>query len=300
MRLTLAQLEAFFWIARLGSIQQAARQLNLAQPTVSLRLRDLETAIGSRLFERVGRGLQLAEDGAALLEHATTILAEVGRIQDRMGRNGEVRGVLRVGFPETFALVCLPTLLRLLDHEHAALRLESVVSTSSVLEHEVRERRLDLAFAINPSGDPRLRLIPLGVQENSWAAAPEWGLGTIVRPFEIRHLPIISNPHPTPMFRQIDGWFRSAGVEPLRLSYCNSVTVIVHLVAAGVAVGYLPRKMIEPDVADGRLELLASRPPVEKARVCAVYRVDDGTAAVGAVIKAVRRVLATVDFLEPL
>ncbi|MDX6750411.1 LysR family transcriptional regulator [Geminicoccaceae bacterium 1502E] len=299
MRFTLAQLEAFFWIARLGSVQQAARQLNLAQPTVSLRLRDLEAAIGTKLFERVGRGLQLGHDGVALLEHASAILAEVGRIQDRIGRDGEVRGVVRVGFAETFALVCLPTLLQLLGRDHAALRLETVVSTSSMLEQEVRERRLDLAFAINPSGDPRLRLLPLGVQENSWVAAPKWRLGSAIRPADIRHLPIISNPHPAPMFRQINAWFRSAGLEPLRLSYCNSVTVIAHLVAAGVAVGFLPRKMIDADAAAGRVDLLASRPPVEKSTVHAVYRVDDGIAAVGAVIKAARQVLGTIEFLEP-
>ncbi len=57
MRITLAQLEAFFWVARLGSVHMAARQLNLAQPTVSLRLRDLEARLGTALFERAGRGL---------------------------------------------------------------------------------------------------------------------------------------------------------------------------------------------------------------------------------------------------
>lgn len=57
MRITLAQLEALFWIARLGSVQQAARQLNLAQPTVSLRLRDLALGVGKPLFERAKRSL---------------------------------------------------------------------------------------------------------------------------------------------------------------------------------------------------------------------------------------------------
>jgi hypothetical protein len=46
MHITLAQLEAFFWTARLDPVQQAAQQLNLAQPTVSLRLRDLQQQLG--------------------------------------------------------------------------------------------------------------------------------------------------------------------------------------------------------------------------------------------------------------
>jgi DNA-binding transcriptional LysR family regulator len=67
MRFTLAQLEAFHWIAKLGTVRDAARHLNLAQPTVSLRLRDLETALGALLFERLGRALRLTDEGLVLL-----------------------------------------------------------------------------------------------------------------------------------------------------------------------------------------------------------------------------------------
>src|SRR6201988_1571430 len=57
MRLTLAQLETFFWTAQLGSAQRAAQHLNLAQPTVSLRLKELQEAMGASLLERTSRGL---------------------------------------------------------------------------------------------------------------------------------------------------------------------------------------------------------------------------------------------------
>ena len=46
MRATLNQLEAFYWIARLGGFHAAATRLNLTQPTVSLRIRGLEEALG--------------------------------------------------------------------------------------------------------------------------------------------------------------------------------------------------------------------------------------------------------------
>lgn len=59
MRITLAQIKACASVARLGTVREAAFQLNLAQPTVSLRMRDLELTLGATLFERNGRGLQL-------------------------------------------------------------------------------------------------------------------------------------------------------------------------------------------------------------------------------------------------
>ena len=56
--MTLRQLEAFYWIARLGSFHAAARHLHVAQPSVSARVRELERHLGVPLFERSGRGLR--------------------------------------------------------------------------------------------------------------------------------------------------------------------------------------------------------------------------------------------------
>ena len=52
-RFSLPQLEAFLWVARLGSFRAAGERLNVTQPTISLRIRDLETALGTRLLERL-------------------------------------------------------------------------------------------------------------------------------------------------------------------------------------------------------------------------------------------------------
>jgi DNA-binding transcriptional LysR family regulator len=174
-----------------------------------------------------------------------------------------------------------------------------VVATSSELESDLVDRSLDLAFLINPVGDPRLRLIPLGIQETTRAAAPSWNLGGAIRPADLQPLPIVSNPSPSPMYRQITAWFRAAGVEPARLSICTSVTVIAHLVASGVAIGFLPRKMIEAEIAAGTLQPLQARPPIEKAGLYAAYRSADTDRQVHAVIRAAQGVLEQVDFLTP-
>lgn len=301
MRITLAQLSAFFWVARLGSVHAAAAQLHLAQPTVSLRLRDLERAVGHRLFERAGRGLRITPEGRLVLGRAAAVLGEVARIQEDLGAAaGPARGVVRIGTQETFALACLAPLLRVLSERHPGLQPELVVSTSEELERAVAERRLDLAFVSNPAGDPRLDVVPLGVQDAAWAAPPGWGLPNPVRPSDLRALPVLSTPHPSPMHRQVLGWFHAAGLEPLRLGLCSSVTVIAHLVASGAAAAFLPRKMIEAEVARGRIEVFAARPEVDRSRVAAVYPAVERGPATGAVLRSALDVLAAVDFLQPL
>ena len=67
MRATLNQLEAFYWIARLGGFHAAATRLNLTQPTVSLRIRGLEEALG--LLEQLLAGLVAVQHGYGRCGH---------------------------------------------------------------------------------------------------------------------------------------------------------------------------------------------------------------------------------------
>lgn len=299
MRVTLAQLESFLWVARLGTTQAAAQQLRLAQPTISLRLRDLELALGVKLFDRLGRGLRLTDEGNTLVERAAAILAEMSKIAELGGASDPLQGVVRVGVTETFALVCLPSLMQALQREHPLLRLEIVVATSAHLEDQLLGREVDLAFMVNPTSDPRLRLMPLGVQETTWLASPKFRLSSPIRPPDMHHLPIISNPLSSPMHSQIVEWFRSTGMEPPRLSFCNSLTVIAHLVEQGVFVGFLPRKLVETQIENGAVQALASNPPPVSARIYAGYRLAEGSPAIGAILLTSRSVVDQIDFLEP-
>ena len=70
MDLTLAQLRTFDCIVRLGSFHAAARELGLTQPSVSQRIRELETTLGTALFIRRGPRVSLTAEGHALIDHA--------------------------------------------------------------------------------------------------------------------------------------------------------------------------------------------------------------------------------------
>jgi DNA-binding transcriptional LysR family regulator len=299
MRLTLAQLEAFYWTARFGSVQRAARQLNLAQPTVSLRLKSLQEELGVAVFERSGWGIKLTRSGELLFGHARNVLDEIGRIRDRIGSTDEVTGVVKVGVPETFAVACLPGLLQALARDHPALRLELTVSTSSDLEREVAEHRLELAFVVHPSDATTLRLIPLGLQEASWMASPALGLGPTVRPADLARVPLFTNPAPSAMHRQITQWFSAADVEPKRLDICTSVMVIAHLVEEGVAAGFLPTKLMEEPLRRGTVERLDASPCLARVGLYAAHRVGAATRQIETIVGATRLILQNADFLVP-
>ncbi|CAN5149697.1 hypothetical protein BH10PSE8_BH10PSE8_11830 [soil metagenome] len=123
MRFTIAQLEAFFWTARLGSLSRAAGHLHMSQPTISLRLRDLERALNVELFQRKGRGLAPTVEGLALLPRAAALLEEADRIMLQTDP-AVVTGNIRVGFAEGFEMTCLPTLLETVRADYPLLKAE--------------------------------------------------------------------------------------------------------------------------------------------------------------------------------
>lgn len=299
MRPTIAELEAFVWTSRLGSVQAAARHLFLAQPTVSLRLKSLQNELGVRVFDRSGAALRLSPDGEQLFTHAITIIEELGRMRERAGSTGALHGTVKVGLPETFAVACLPLILKDLAARYPLLRLELSVATSSRLEDDLCAHRLDVAFLVHPSDGAAIRLVQLGRQEAAWVAAFSLGLGPIVRPADLQECQILSNPPPSAMHRQITEWFSAADVKPRRLDFCTGQMVIAHLVQEGVAAAFLPVKLMEAALSTGRVLKLQSVPDFEHASLCAAHRVGGATAEIEAVIAAAQRVLEQVPFLLP-
>lgn len=98
------------------------------------------------------------------------------------------------------------------------------------------------------------------------------------------------------MFRQNKDWFATAGLEPARLDICSSVAVIGHLVSSGAALGVL--RMIEPEVAAGRVTMMRPAPELNHRRVYASYPDGGLTAPVNAMLKSIQKTLASLNYLK--
>ncbi len=266
MRITLAQLEAFYWTAQFGSVLKASEHLRLAQPSVSLRLKELTTSLGVELFHRASRGVELTVQGRELLPRARAVLSEVRGIYEKEF-NPKIVGPLRVGLAEGFAATCLAPLLEGLLEDHPGLEPEWIVSTSTTLEPALLNNELDVAVLLNPLGNEKLSLRPLGQQETSWVAPSSWNFSGPVRPRDLATRPVISNPPPSAMYRQLMHWFALDGVQPGKIRLCTSVAVIAELVASGLGAGILPTSMARRYLASGDMQLLSCLPVIENGRL---------------------------------
>lgn len=271
IRITIAQLEAFYWTATLGTVEAAAHRLNLSQPSVSQRLKTLQAEFDQPLTERVGRGLKVTAKGQDLLLRAGRILGEVEAMAEEPDP-ARLRGPLRLGMAEGLALVCLPELMRRLRDVHPLMSIEVSAGISADLEPRLHDHELDIAFLVNPTEHPDMTSVPLGIQETSWVAASHWNLPDIVRPQDLIDLPVITNEPGSINARQVKGWFASASLMPRRQDTCNSVAMLSHLVTRGAAVGILPVRVARAATNGDDMRILRTVPPVADTPIHAVFR----------------------------
>jgi DNA-binding transcriptional LysR family regulator len=138
------------------------------------------------------------------------------------------------------------------------------------------------------------------VQEAAWFTDGTADLPPVVRPHDIAHYLILTTPSPSPGFQQTTSWFSASGLEPKQISLSNSITVIAHLVAAGVGIAILPRRLVQNRLGVGDLTALQCRPQIEPSLMCAAYRSNDWRPAVNAVVDAAQTVLDQLDWLKPI
>ncbi|MEV6006518.1 LysR substrate-binding domain-containing protein [Streptomyces sp. NPDC051976] len=151
------QLRTFLAVAQTLSFTQAAHRLGLRQSTVSQHVRRLEEAAGCRLFARDTHGVDLTEDGEAMLGFARTIL-EANERAAGFFTGTRLRGRLRFGVSEDFVLTRLPEILAGFRREHPEVDLELTVELSGNLHQLLDAGRLDLCLAkrYGPDGPGQL------------------------------------------------------------------------------------------------------------------------------------------------
>lgn len=111
LRYTLHQLQILVAVATHGGVSRAAEALHLAQPTVSMQLKQLADAVGAPLFEAKGRGARVTAAGQEVLETARTVLRAIETGEARLDAlAGGTRGRLRIAAAST-AETFIPRLL---------------------------------------------------------------------------------------------------------------------------------------------------------------------------------------------
>ncbi len=266
--LSLRQLEAFATVAAHGSFRRAAAALGQAQPVVSRLMAQAEQTLGTRLFDRDTRRVQITAAGRELLPIAQRILRDFDSALSELGEfmHGRSGRVTVAALPSTGAAL-VPTAMVALRRSHPAVEFTLIEAPAEALLTLVEEGRADLGLSVRPASHQRLRyehllddpMVLLCRADDPLAARPSvpWSVFA-QRPF-IASAPASSiRPITDAVFVQKRLALRPALEYP-------SVTACGALVAAGLGITALPRLTLGLMSMEGLAAVPLARPQASRA-----------------------------------
>lgn len=251
------QIDAFVWVAELGSFRAAAEKLNTTQPAISQRIAAMESTMAVRLFERGARGIKLTEKGQELLSHAQRMMALRNEMLRVAKTQNAVRGTLRLGSSETLVQTWLHHLIDELHQEYPALVVEIHVDTTHVLRGQLAAHQIDLALLVGQSQDPKENCLHLCDYDLAWVASP--GLKLHERRVSVAQLgkyPVITYPSVSLPYHAVKTLLLEAGVKAPRIYGCASLSTIVQMTRRGIGPSVIAPAVITEEVAEGKLCIL--------------------------------------------
>lgn len=253
------QLRAFAALARTGSFTLAAKELFLSQSAVSHSMKALETDVGCRLFDRVGKKVLLTQAGESLLHHTEKILQEMAAARaglEQLGKWGV--GRLRIGASPTACQYILPAVLREFKESFPKCRIAIEPGDTLQAIESVRNNRIDLAVTLQPRNEEQFEFHPLFTDELTFlvGAMHPWAReGHVVRSEIPKQSYVLYNKN-SYTFRMVRDYFNQEDMVLNTVIELGSMEAIKELVKLGLGVGILAPWIAQKELQEKSLVAL--------------------------------------------
>lgn len=291
----LRQLRYFVAVAEERSFTTAARRLNLSQPPLSQQIQALEASLGTRLFYRTSRRVELTPAGAALLARAWAIQQQIKSAEEEVRSVGAgLVGTLDIGATGSVLRGGLADLLAAYRREAPAVRMT------------VHEQAPSLQIAALLEGTTNICLIRSASTEHGLASELAWKEEVVValpqnHPLARRRRialcdlaaedHVVLQPESSDFAHYIQKCCIDAGFLPRASQQVVDAQSVPSLIAAGFGVSLVPQSIARFTTEEIAFRSIRPSPP--SADVHLVYRKDEASTVVHNFIKLARRFLGT-------
>ncbi|SIS94355.1 transcriptional regulator, LysR family [Roseivivax lentus] len=277
---TLRQLRYFDALARHGHFGRAAEASSISQPALSVQIKELETGLGVRLFDRSARQVRLTALGEEFAERVRDILRAVDELGDlARASDGRLSGRLRLGIIPTVAPYLLPRLIGALAESHPGLDIHVRETLTDRLIRELGEGRIDAAIVALPVSEARLSEIALFdeafvlIRPEAEAAEPVPDGEALAR----MRLLLLEEGH---CFRdQALSFCKRPARLPREGLEGSSLSTLVQMVGAGIGVTLIPEMAVPVETRSAAVALARFRAPVPRRTIGMIWRASSPLAA---------------------
>ncbi|GGD67362.1 LysR family transcriptional regulator [Paenibacillus nasutitermitis] len=158
--MNIENMEAFVYVIHYGGFNKAAEALYLSQPSVTARIQSLERELNCKLFDRIGKQIQITEEGKRFLPYAQQLLLIYQKGKQNISQKKSLPDEFRIGCTLSVSNYLIPELLPLLGKYYPAMRFKIVTGVTDEIVDKVLNKEVDIGFVRHVS-HPNLQSIKL-------------------------------------------------------------------------------------------------------------------------------------------
>jgi DNA-binding transcriptional LysR family regulator len=269
----LTSMAVFVRVAKSESFSNAAKDLGLSRAMVTKHVMDLESKLGTRLFNRTTRSLSLTEVGASYLERCQQILADVAEMEAVITRlQSEPRGMLKISAPPAIGVTHIAPALAKFLKLYPDLSVDLVLKSNQA---DLIDEGLDIAICLGAVEDTSLIARKLGSSPLVICAAPSYlnQYGIPQHPEDLEHHSCLVNLAIAPRnlwpFKdangeqkiiKVSGRMQANAADPIQVAALDGLGLIM-----------LPRYIVGKHIAQGSLKVVLENYTKTPLEIYAVY-----------------------------
>lgn len=226
---------------------------------MTVQIRQLETELGVRLFDRTGKKVILTPKGKEFLIHANKIIDEMHKAKDAMNDTAELKNPLHIGTIESLCTVKLQEIVQRFRKEHPQVRIQITIGSPERLIQKMEHNELDVIYILDT---PRWNKNWVKVMEKAepviFVSAPNYKLAgkKNIEVEEILNAPFY--------LTERNANYRQALEQELALHKqtlspvleCSDTAFIKKMLKTGKGLSYLPLFVVEKDIEEGKIAKL--------------------------------------------
>lgn len=250
-----------------GSFSKAASKIGYTQSTVTSQIQQLEQELSIKLFERIGRNMVLTSLGKEMLAYTDELLEIVKKIES-IGKNDTLlRGELKIAIADSLMSYKINDVLSLFRQKAPNVNISIVSLNCFVINDMLMKGEVDLGLLYDVgTHKDSLTSVQLSKFSLALVCSPlfEHDKGDFCNPNQVINTSFIIN-EPNCIYRKIfEDYLRSNNITLNNTIELWSIEAIKNCVSSNLGISFLPRFVIEDDLANGKLKEIQSNCSVSK------------------------------------
>jgi len=265
--MNIKQVKAFLSVAESLSFAQAANQLHLSQPALSLAIKGLEEALGGKLLTRTTRTIALTPEGDALVPIAKRLLAQWQDAEDEMKQRFALQlGKISIAAMPSFAGSLLPKAIQQYHQRFPNIQVAIDDVLSDIVVERVANNSVELGVTFEPQHSEGLTFYPLyndefiailpkqhplaSQQEVTWTTLLQHNFITLQRPSSVR--------------KMIENTLKDANIDLTVAFDAHQLTTVIRMVSEGMGVAVVPATCRQQIREQSVVERAITSPSIER------------------------------------